>query len=75
MYVKDLLDILEDCDPEDEVTFIFDEDKKLSWDMGENMKQVTQINVCGKKIDGKIALTNGFCAVLLDGSEESIFKK
>jgi len=75
MYVKDLLRILEKCDENDEITFIFDEDPRYSWDRGEGLHEVTMVNVTGKKINGKIPLTNGFSSKLLKGDEESIFIK
>lgn len=74
MYVKDLLQILAQCDENDEVTFIFDERGHFSRDRGNHLREVSQINVTGVKIDGKIALTNGLSAFLLKGDEESIFK-
>ena len=73
MYVKDLKQLLAKCDENDEITFIFDENKTLSWDRGEGLKEVTQVNVTGYKINGKIALTNGFSAKLLKGDESRIF--
>lgn len=73
MYVKDLISILAKCDENDEVTFIFDESKHFSCDRGDGLKEASQVNVTGLKINGKIALTNGFSAKLLKGDEESIF--
>ena len=75
MKVKELINILQNCSPEDEITFIFDENERLSQDRGHNLKEVTMINVCGHKINGKIALSNGVSAKLLKGDEETIFNK
>ena len=74
MYVKDLKQILDKCDDNDEITFIFDENKRYSYEREHNLKETSQVNVCGKKIGNKIALTNGFCAKLLKGDEPSIFE-
>lgn len=74
MYVKDLKQILAKCDENDEITFIFDEDNRFSWDRGHGLKEVTMVNVTGYKINGKIALTNGMSSKLIKGDEESIFK-
>ena len=74
MYVKDLKQILAKCDDNDEITFIFDGSGSFSWYRGNGLHEVTQVNVTGHKINGKIALTNGFSAQLLKGDEESIFK-
>lgn len=73
MYIKDLLQILSKCDPDDEITFIFDENPSYSWDRGNGLHEVTQVNVTGRKINGKIPLTNGFSSQLLKGDEEHIF--
>ena len=73
MYVKDLKQLLAKCDENDEITFIFDENKSFSWDRGDGLKEVTQVNVTGYKINGKIALTNGLTYKLLKGDEPSIF--
>lgn len=73
MYVKDLKQILDKCDENDEITFIFDENMNAHRERDFNLKETTMINVCGKKIDGKIVLTNGFCAQLLKGDEPNIF--
>ena len=75
MYVKDLKEILELCDENDEIIFIFDENNNAHFEREHGLKQTTMINVCGKKIDGKIALSNGFSAKLLKGDEESIYMK
>ena len=74
MYVKDLKQILELCDENDEITFIFDENSNAHFERGHGLKETSMINVTGYKINGKIALTNGFSAKLLKGDEESIFK-
>ncbi|MBQ3407950.1 MAG: hypothetical protein IJH12_01945 [Clostridia bacterium] len=73
MYVKDLKQLLAKCDENDEITFIFDESESVSWDRGNGLKEATQVNVTGYKINGKIALTNGFSAKLLKGDEAPIF--
>ena len=73
MYVKDLIQILEKCDENDEVTFIFDETSNSHWERGHGLKEVSMINVTGYKINDKIALSNGFSAKLLKGDEPSIF--
>ena len=46
-----------------------------SRNLGQGLHEVSQVNVTGKKIDGKIALTNGMTHKLLKGNEESIFLK
>lgn len=74
MYVKDLMKILVECDENDEITFIFDENSNTHREREHGLKETTMINVTGYKINGKIALTNGFSAKLLKGDEESIFK-
>lgn len=73
MYVRDLKQILAKCDDNDEITFIFDENSNSHFEREHNLKETTMINVCGKKINGKIALSNGWSAKLLKGDEESIF--
>lgn len=73
MYVSDLIRILEKCDENDEVIFIFDENCHAHIEREHGLKQTSRIDVCGKKIDGKIALSNGWSAKLLKGDEESIF--
>ena len=73
MYVKDLMKILAECDENDEITFIFDETSNSHWERGHGLKETTMVNVCGYKINGKIALSNGWSAKLLKGDEESIF--
>jgi len=75
MYVKDLIQLLANCDENDEITFIFDENEMYSKDLGNGLKQVSQINVTGKKIGGKIALNNGITFPLLKGDEDTIFIK
>lgn len=75
MYAKELIQILSKCNPEDEITFIFDENPSYSWDRGNGLHEVAQVNVTGKKINGKIALSNGWSAKLLKGDEETIFIK
>lgn len=75
MYVKDLKRLLELCDENDEITFIFDENSNTHREREHGLKETTMINVTGKKINGKIALTNGVSAKLLKGDEESIFIK
>ena len=75
MYVKDLLQTLSQCNPDDEITLIFDENPTYSWDRGNGLHEATQVNVTGKKINGKIALTNGLSSKLLTGDEEEIFIK
>ena len=75
MYVKDLIQILEKCNPDDEVTFIFDEDPSLSRDRGQGLHEVTMFNVTGYKINGKIPLTNGMTHKLIKGDEDLIFIK
>ena len=74
MYVKDLLKILVQCNPDDEVTFIFDDDTVRYWDRGDKLKEVTMFDVTGHKINGKIAFTNGRSAKLLKGDEPTIFE-
>ncbi len=73
MYVKDLKQILDKCDEDDEIIFIFDENCRAHIEREHGLKQTSMINVCGKKIDGKIALSNGLSAKLLKGDEPSIF--
>ena len=73
MYVKDLMRILADCDENDEVTFIFDENSNSHREREHGLKETTMVNVCGYKINGKIALSNGWSAKLLKGDEPSIF--
>lgn len=73
MYVRDLKQLLELCDENDEITFIFDENSNTHREREHNLKETTMINVCGYKINGKIALSNGWSAKLLKGDEESIF--
>ncbi len=73
MYVKDLIAILEKCNPNDEMTFIFDENPRLSWNCGNGLHEVSQVNVTGYKINGKVALTNGMSSKLLTGEEPTIF--
>lgn len=75
MYAKDLIRILSKCNPDDEITFIFDENTTRSWDRGNGLHEATQVNVTCKKINGKIALTNGLSSKLLNGDEEEIFIK
>lgn len=75
MQVKDLIKVLQKCDGEMEVTFIFDNDERLSWDRNDGLFETTIVNVTGKQINGKVALTNGKSAKLLKGDEPSIFIK
>ena len=75
MQAKDLIETLSKCNPDDEITFIFDENPQYSWDCGNGLHEATQVTVTGKKIHGKIALTNGFSSKLLTGDEEEIFIK
>lgn len=75
MYVKDLMGILAKCDENDEITFIFDENSNSHWNREHGLKETTMLNVLGKKIDGKIVLSNGRSAKLLKGDEPSIFKE
>lgn len=75
MQAKDLIETLSKCNPDDEITFIFDENPTRSWDCGNGLHEVTEVNVTGKKIHGKIALTNGLSSKLLTGTEEEIFTK
>ena len=75
MKAQELISILEKCNPTDEITFIFDDAEMYSRNLGQGLHEVSQVNVTGLKIDGKIALTNGFSAKLLTGDEESIFLK
>ena len=73
MKAKELMRILLKCNPDDEITFIFDENPRYSSDLGQGLHEVSDVNVTGKKINGKIALTNGWTSKLLNGNEESIF--
>lgn len=73
MKAQELMRILLKCNPDDEITFIFDENPRYSSDLGQGLHEVSQVNVTGKKINGKIALTNGMTHKLLNGTEESIF--
>jgi len=73
MYVKDLKQLLELCDENDEITFIFDENSNSHWEREHGLKEATMVNVCGYKINGKIALSNGWSDKLLKGDEPSIF--
>lgn len=75
MKAKELMRILLKCNPDDEITFIFDENPRYSSDLGQGLHEVSQVNVTGKKINEKIALTNGMTHKLLNGNEESIFLK
>ena len=76
MYAKELIQILSKCNPDDEITFIFDENERFSYDRGNGLKETTMVNVTGYKINGKIALTNGWSSKLLKGGdEETIFIK
>lgn len=75
MYVKDLLNILKDCNEEDEITFIFDENERFSWNRGNGLHEVSQVNVTGYKINGKIALTNGCSHHLVEEDAPIIFNK
>lgn len=74
MQVKDLIKILEKCDENDEITFIFDNDERLSRNRGEGLFEVSQVSVTGQKINGKIALSNGRTYKLIQEDAESIFK-
>lgn len=74
MQVKELIKILEKCDENDEITFIFDNDDKLSTNRGEGLFEVSQVNVTGQKINSKIALSNGRTYKLIQEDAESIFK-
>lgn len=73
MKVRELLATLVKCDMDDEVTFIFDDDTTRSWDRGHGLHEVSMFNVTGRKINGKIAFSNGRSAMLLKGDEEFIF--
>lgn len=75
MKAQELIRILEKCNPTDEITFIFDDAEMYSRNLGQGLHEVSQVNVTGKKINGKIALTNGMTHKLLNGNEESIFLK
>lgn len=74
MKVKELISILEKCDENDEITFIFDESEQFSWNRGNGLHEVSQVNVTGFKIDGKIPLTNGSSYHLVEEDAPSIFK-
>lgn len=74
MQVKDLIKILEKCDENDELTFIFTDNKYFSWNRGNGLFEASQINVVGSKINGKIALSNGGFAPLVEEDAEDIFK-
>lgn len=74
MNVGRLISILEMCDENDEVTFIFDSDERFSTDIGEGLFEVSQLNVTGLKINGRIPLTNGMTHKVITGDEPSIFK-
>lgn len=75
MRVRDLIQVLANCNPNDEVTFIFDSNSMLSRERVDGIFEVSQVNVTGSKINGKIPLTNGMSSKLLKGDEESIFIK
>lgn len=74
MKVKQLIDILKDCNEEDEITFIFDSDKSRSWNRGNGLYEVAMVNVTGYKINNKIPLTNGMSSRLVKEDAELIFK-
>lgn len=74
MQVRDLMAVLEKCNGEDEITFIFDNNKFLSRERETGLFEVSQISVTALKINGKIALTNGMSSKLLKGDEETIYK-
>lgn len=74
MQVKKLIDILKMCDENDEVTFIFDSNEMFSWDRGNGLFEVSQVNVTGYKINGKIPLTNGNSHHLVKDDAELIYK-
>lgn len=73
MKVKDLIEVLENCDAEDEISFIFDSDKRLSVNRRHGLFEVSNISVTGRKINGKIALTNGLSSLLVEDDAEPIF--
>lgn len=73
MYVKDLKQLLAKCDDNDEITFIFDENSNTHIERKYGLKETTMIDVCGKKINNKIVLSNGLTYKLLKGDEPSIF--
>ena len=74
MNVKNLKELLDKCDENDEIIFIYDENTNTYRDLGNGLKEIIGINVTGKKINGKIALTNGRSCQLLKGNEKSIIK-
>lgn len=74
MKVQRLIDILKDCNPNDEITFIFDSNEMFSWDRGNGLFEVSQVNVTGYKINGKIPLTNGNSHHLVEDDAELIYK-
>lgn len=74
MQVKDLIKILEKCDGEDEISFIFDDSKMKSIDRGNGLFETIGIDVTALKINGRVALTNGMSCHLIEDDAESIFK-
>jgi len=74
MQVKELISILEKCDENDEITFIFDENPRFSWDRGHGLHEVSMIHVTGFKINGKIPLTNGSTHHIIEEDAPTIFK-
>ena len=75
MQVQALINILEKCNPTDEITFIFDSNPMFSRERTDGIFEVSQVNMTGLKINGKIPLTNGMSSKLLKGDEDSIFIK
>lgn len=73
MEVWRLIQILEKCDPNDEITFIFDENERFSWDRGNGLKEASMVSVTGYKINGKIPLTNGWSSKLIEKDAPSIY--
>ena len=73
MKVKELIDILQDCNQEDELTFIFD--KNNAWNRGNDLYEVSYIAVTGYKINGKIPLTNGMSSLLVDKENAELIYK
>lgn len=74
MEVWRLIKILEKCDPNDEITFIFDSNKRFSWDRGDGLFEATMVSVTGFKINGKIPLTNGWSSKLVEPGAPLIYK-
>lgn len=74
MRVQDLINILQNCNGNDELTFIFDSNERFSTERGNGLFEVSQVNVTGLKINGRIALTNGNSHHLVEDDADSIFE-